>query len=88
MELIKKESEEIIEIRVINFDPGDTIHFWKMKKAFDEAGIIYPDMNEFISIFEKQGIHFIIEDPAPEFNPEETDQADIDAAIKERSKHD
>jgi len=89
MELIKKTDSGLVETAVIKFDPEDEEHHKKMIAVFEEAGIIYLDTKEFISLFEKKGIHFVVEIPSFQLAyPSEADilgqdQIDIDHAVSD-----
>lgn len=39
----------------------------KMKAAFAEAGVIYPNMEEYLDIYRKAGIQFVIGEPKPDY---------------------
>lgn len=39
----------------------------KMKEIFTEAGIIYPNMEEFLDIYRKRGIEFVVSEPKADY---------------------
>lgn len=39
----------------------------KMRAAFAEAGVIYPNMEEYLDIYRKQGIEFVVSEPKADY---------------------